>query len=300
MKFSYLNMLLGGVVIGAIFALVFLRVDPIASAESILSSDEEYTTESEVVANAVHMKESTTTKEENLLPASATSTGAVRVPIFVYHSVRAHIKGESKLQDAYDVTPELLEEELKYLRDGDYTTITFADVKANFDHGTPLPPKPVILSFDDGWRNEYEYAFPLLKKYNMRGTFFIFTNPIGRKDHWVTWEEIKEMEAAGMEIGGHTRTHPELTKIMTDKELDKEIAGGKKIIEDHLGHPVEVFAYPFGLEDERVVAAVARAGYSLGRTLSPGVWNDPAHALVLHGAIASDYMSDFKRNLNRE
>ncbi len=301
MKLLSFEVLIGGIIVGALGATVFFHLRPIAVVASVLSFDEEYTTEPEGAEHGIYVPEKNggSTMSERA-PASATSSHSIKVPVLVYHSVRAYIPGESKYQDAYDVTPELLEEQLKYIRDHGYTTITFADVVANFDHGTPLPAKPVILSFDDGWRNEYEHAFPLLKKYNMKGTFFIFTNPINRKEHWVTWDEVKEMDAAGMEIGGHTRTHPILTKIKTDAELDKEIAGSKKIIEEHLGHPIRVFAYPFGLENAQVEAAVKRAGYVLARTTLSGVWNDPAHALQFHGTLVSDHMSDFVKLLNRE
>ena len=108
------------------------------------------------------------------------------------------------------------------------------------------------------------------------------------------------MDKAGMEIAGHSRTHPILTKITTDAELDKEITGGKQILEKHLGHPVTIFAYPFGMRDARVIAAVERAGYVLARTISSGVWNDPEHRLEFHGSLSSDNIKDIERLLNRE
>ncbi len=181
-----------------------------------------------------------------------------------------------------------------------YTAITFADVVASFENGTPIPGKSVILSFDDGWKNQYTYAFPLLKKYGMKGTFFIYTNPIDHnKPHWMSWEEVRELDRAGMEIAGHSRTHPVLTKIATDAELDKEIAGAKAIIEKNIGHPIIIFAYPFGATDARVEAAVTRAGYKLARTVTSGVLNDPAHTLEFHGTLSSDSLSDFTTLLKR-
>lgn len=302
--FPYILALAVGIILGAITATVFLHFRPtlaIAKTEFEPLSDEEYTIESEMTERGMYTVEKISTSTINTpVLIFATSSNSMKVPVLVYHSVRPYVKGESTYQDAYDVTPELLEEQLKYIRDHGYTTITFAEVIASIDHGTPLPSKPVILSFDDGWQNEYIHAFPLLKKYHMKGTFFIFTNPIGRKAQWVTWNEIKEMDAAGMEIGGHSRTHPILTKIKTDKELDREIAESKKIIEKHLGHPIYAFAYPFGLENAQVVAAVKRAGYVVGRTLISGVWNDPAQALLFRGTLASDRMSNFEKLLNKE
>lgn len=291
--------LFGGVILGATLALSFFHIHPLLRFASAVSSNEEYTTEPDALERGIY-NEPKVSAANAVAVTLATSTRAVKVPVFIYHSVRPYITGESKYQDMYDVTPQLLEEQLKYIRDHGYATITFADVIANFDHGTSLPAKPVILSFDDGWRNEYKYAFPLLKKYGMKGTFFIFTNPIDhQKAHWVTWDEVKEMDAAGMEIGGHTWTHPVLTKITTDAGLDKEIARSKKILEDHLGHPIYAFAYPFGAKNDQVIAAVKRAGYVIARTTFSGVWNDSEHRLEFHGTLVSDHMSDFEKLLNK-
>jgi peptidoglycan/xylan/chitin deacetylase (PgdA/CDA1 family) len=292
-----------GVFIGGFGAAFFLDSYPMNVLASVILSEEEYTESDIAIEHTLASEGVTTTSmfEINVPPASATSADSVKIPVLVYHSIRPHTKGESKAQDIYDVTPELLESELVYIRDHGYTTITFADVIANFDDNTSLPKKPVILSFDDGWRNQYEHAFPLLKKYGMKGTFFIFTNPLMHHNpRWVSWGEVREMDKAGMEIAGHTHTHPFLTKLTTDVELDKEIGASKKFIEEEIGHPITVFAYPFGEKNPQVEHAVKRAGYVLARTIVSGVWNDPAHRFEFHGSLASDKFSDFERLLNRE
>lgn len=306
MMLKKITMLVLGLLIGVGFgALLHERGVSFSSVRNyVLGLSEDYQSDSEEAAlvkehvallNVVAQTASTTTHAENVHGEKA-----AKIPVLVYHSVRPHIAGESAYQDAYDVSPELLESELVYIAKGGYTTIAFADVEKYWKDGTPLPTKPVILSFDDGWKNEYTYAFPLLKKYHMKATFFIFTNPIDhKKSHWMSWAEVLEMDKAGMEIGGHTRTHPVLTKIVTDKELDKEIAGGKAIIEQRLGHSIFVFAYPFGLKDARVEAAVTRAGFTLARTVLSGVWNDPATTLDLHGTLSSDKLTDFTKLLNK-
>ncbi len=117
----------------------------------------------------------------------------------------------------------------------------------------------------------------------------------------MSWENIKTLDDAGMEIGGHTRTHPILTKIANDNTaLDKEILEPKHIIEEHLGHPIISFAYPFGMKNESVELAVARAGYQIARTTIGGVWNDPEHRLDFHGTLSSDKLSQFKWELSRK
>lgn len=315
MKWLYAGILvIGGAVLGNGVAF-FLSANPAFSTvtaraftkvESVFSNDQGYAAvigsenETAMSDKILGLGDDAAVKESaiGVSSAAASSSRSIKIPVLVYHSVRPYTKGESKKQDTYDITPELLESELAYVKDNGYTTITFADVTAYFNHGTPLPQKPVILSFDDGWKNQYEYAFPLLKRYGMKGTFFIFTNPIDHeKPHWMSWGEVKELDAAGMEIAGHSRTHPFLTKISTNAELDKEILGGKQIIEQHLGHSISSFAYPFGASNEHVVAAVKHAGYTLARTLSSGVWNDPEHVYEFHGVLANDNLSDFVKVL---
>lgn len=235
--------------------------------------------------------------------ASATSSPfSLKVPVIIYHSVRPYMEGESQYQDLYDVTPELLEQELTYIEEHGYHPILMRDVDAYWRGATSsLPEKPVILSFDDGWKNQYDYAYPLLQKHGMKAVFFIFTNPMDyKKDHWMSWDNIIELDRAGMEIGGHTRTHPYLTKIAhDDNKLDYEIAQPKLIIEKRLGHPISSFAYPFGLTSEAVEVAVARAGYQIARTTISGVWNDPQHRLEFHGTLSSDKLKQFEALLQK-
>ena len=244
--------------------------------------------------------ESTTTLSHHefiSLDASKTSSSrSVKIPVIIYHSVRPYMKGESKYQDLYDVTPSLLEQELTYIETHGFHAVDMRDVDAYFRGATTsLPENPVMLTFDDGWKNQYKYAFPLLQKYHMKAVFFIFTNPIDhKKPHWMSWKNILELDRAGMEIGGHTRTHPILTKISSDsKKLDHEILEPKQIIERRLGHAISSFAYPFGAKNQAVEVAVARAGYSIARTTISGVWNDPEHRLEFHGTLSSDHLKDF-------
>lgn len=307
MKWLASLFLILGVLMGATLAALALNAHPKSYMSNALSTEEEYLSGDDAYLAKEHVRlESEAATSSALLlgvvsHASATSSPrSVRIPILVYHSVRLHIKGESKLQDAYDITPQLLEQELLYLNANGYHAVSFADINRYFDDGIPLPAKPVILTFDDGWKNQYEHALPVLLKYNTKATFFIYTNPIDhKKAHWMSWDEVKSLDKLGMEIGGHSRTHPVLTKIMTDAGLDKEIAGGKKILESHLGHPVKAFAYPFGMHNEAVDAAVKRAGYASARSVYAGVWNDPEHRYDIHGTISGDKWTDFLRALNR-
>jgi len=222
----------------------------------------------------------------------------VRIPIVVYHSVRPYQRGESEYQDLYDITPELFEKQLSYLNKNGFTTISFSAVADYFDNSTPLPEKPIILSFDDSWGNQYEYAFPLLKEYKTTGTFFVFTNSLSRGKH-LTWNEVREMQKAGMEIGSHTKTHPFLDDIKDETLLRKEISGSKEILEESLGTPIRSFAYPFGEHESESLKEVENAGYKVARTLRKGTLQKESERYQMPAFLVTDDLADFIRKVNQ-
>ncbi|HYO47535.1 MAG TPA: polysaccharide deacetylase family protein, partial [Gemmatimonadota bacterium] len=123
-----------------------------------------------------------------------------------------------------------------------------------------LPARTIVITFDDGYRSVYEEAFPVLREHNMTATIFVTTGtpadsaahrrlPTLQGRQMLSWSEIREMHAAGFEIGAHTLTHSNL-KRLTLERVEAELRGSKAAIEDALGSPVECFAYPYGLFDE--------------------------------------------------
>ena len=236
---------------------------------------------------------------------SATSTQPIIkpeyaiVPIITYHSVRPHIEDESAEQERFDVTPELLKEHLEYLKKEGFTPISFNALADYFDGKTSLPKKPIILSFDDSWKNQYVYAFPLLKEYSVTATFFVFTNSLDKKNH-LTWDETREMQKGGMEIGSHTKFHPYLDDIRDPEELKKEIAGSKTILEESIGVPITTFAYPFGEHSIASIDEVKLAGYRTARSLRTGVVQSKEDLYALRSFLATDSLEDFKRMVERK
>ena len=234
--------------------------------------------------------------------ASAVTTTAtviptsVRVPIIVYHLTRPCRKTDSRQVREFDTSPALMEEEFKYLSDNGYTSITPDDLANALTKGAPLPSKPVMLTFDDGWEVQYKDALPLLKKYHFVGTFYIYTNAIGRK-HFLTWDEVRALDKAGMVIAGHTKSHPYLVKISDEKVLQDEIAGGKRIIEEYLGHPITAFAVPFGHYNEQIVQVAKGAGYTTLRTTYPGVIHTRSDLFSLTALLAPESFAEFKAML---
>ena len=230
------------------------------------------------------------TKVRQLVPPSprdGEGTGTAIVPILIYHSIRPYISSDTIAARRYIATPETLEQELAYLRDGGYASVTFDDLVNHITKNTPLPPRPVILSFDDDWESQYTYGLPLLQKYGFTATFYIWVSVVGKKHH-MTWEEIKGLRDAGMQIGCHSITHPYLTRVQKEENLRREILGAKQIIEDHVGVPVTTFAYPFGQYDERVVAMVKEAGFTSARSTWPGVVHSQEGLFSLSGLLRTE------------
>lgn len=224
------------------------------------------------------------------------SPNSIHVPIFIYHSVRPHLPVETPVLKRYTVSPQSFEQQLKYLKENGYTVVSFSYLIEALKKNTIIPPKSVVLTFDDGWHNQFLYAFPVLKKYDDTATFFVFTNSINRHN-FLSWEELAQMSQAGMTIGGHTKSHPYLIGITDEKILKNEIAGGKETLEKALGHKVNLFAYPFGQYNDKIIKIVEEAGYIAARSTYRGTKNSIDDIYKLRGVEATDDFSQFRNNL---
>jgi peptidoglycan/xylan/chitin deacetylase (PgdA/CDA1 family) len=225
------------------------------------------------------------------------SEGAV-VPILIYHSIRPYIPTDTKGARRWIATPETLDAELSWLRDHGYTSVTFDALAAHVQNGAPLPPRPIIISFDDDWQSQYVNAVPLLRTYGFKATFFVWVRAVGRAHH-MTWDEIRELDVEGMEIGCHTLTHLILPKLKSDDQLRREIVAAKDMIEARIGHPVTSLAYPFGQYDERVVAAAREAGFTTARSTWPGVFHTKDGLLSLTSLIRTEKTESLVDTLSR-
>jgi peptidoglycan/xylan/chitin deacetylase (PgdA/CDA1 family) len=135
----------------------------------------------------------------------------------------------------------------------------------------------MVLSFDDGYRDNLTYAFPILKKYGFTAIIFLVSGCVGSVSEWdeggaeplLNWEEIKEMCRGGMEFGSHGQTH-RLLPALSEEEMKKEIEQSKNILEKRLGQTVEFFSYPWGKFDESVKGMVASCGYRASFSTLPG------------------------------
>lgn len=189
-----------------------------------------------------------------------------QVPILVYHSFGPTLtKKESNLQTHYRVTTEKFENQMKYLSDNGHHPISLAAYVDSLKNNTKLPYKAVVLSFDDGWKTQYKYAVPILKKYKFTATFFIITDYI---DHnykaYMSWDDLKDLVENNFDIESHTKTHPILIKLDA-KHLADELVGSKKKLEDKLGIKVTALAFPGYMQNKTVRDVVKNAGYHSAR-----------------------------------
>lgn len=183
------------------------------------------------------------------------------VPILMYHYLSEPPPGADAIRQDLSISPNQFEAHLAYLRQAGYETISFEELIFALSQEADLPPKPIILTFDDGYRDHYENAFPLLRQYGYSATFFIFTQTIDTYNvDYLTWEMVIEMHKAGMEFGSHTYSHPDMSGRDVDF-LIYQILGSKEAIEERIGEPVRIFSYPAGRYDAMTIKVLESANF---------------------------------------
>jgi peptidoglycan/xylan/chitin deacetylase (PgdA/CDA1 family) len=175
-----------------------------------------------------------------------------RTPVLVYHHVDNHA-------GRWYVPVKKFEEQLKWLSDNGYHTASMDDYITALQAGQQLPAKTIVLTFDDGYADAYTNVFPLLQEYGFTGTFFVVTGYVGTPNY-LSWDEITEMQTAGMEIGAHTVHHPFLTKLSANKMI-YEVQQSRIDLENHLAKGPTVFAYPYNDHNKAVIDVVRQSGF---------------------------------------
>lgn len=181
---------------------------------------------------------------------------------------------------AYNVPPAEFERQLAYLSEQGYTAVSLLEFAKARKGKLTLPEKPVILTFDDGYRDNYENALPLLEKYAMKATLFMVVNDIGR-GKYCSWDDLKDWTEHGMELGSHTANHPELPKLDTAKK--KEELEASKLLMEWRGLPTVFFlAYPYGKYDDETKVLLHNGEYLGALTGKPGLNSFATDLYELH------------------
>jgi peptidoglycan/xylan/chitin deacetylase (PgdA/CDA1 family) len=188
------------------------------------------------------------------------------VPILMYHVI--HSPPATARYPALYVPPAEFAAQVAALKRAGYHGVTLDQVGSAWTKGTPLPRKPIVLSFDDGYRSQYAKAMPELVRASWPGELNLQID-LPPSQGGLTASEVRAMIAAGWEVDAHTITHPDLTTLDA-VALQREVAGSRRIIQHRFGAPVHWFCYPAGRYDPTVEAAVKRAGFVGATTTLPG------------------------------
>jgi peptidoglycan/xylan/chitin deacetylase (PgdA/CDA1 family) len=191
-----------------------------------------------------------------------TQRADARIPILMYHEVAERAEMDAlarKTQRGYILAREDFEQQMDLLSRSGFHPISLAALRSWSHSQAPLPPKPVVITFDDGFAGNFKYAFPALSKHNFTATFFVVTNKIGDSS-MLTWTELEEMNRHGMSIQSHTANHP-LLSTLTEARTRMELMDSKQVIEDKIGAPVNFLSLPNGDSNPFYVGVAQACGY---------------------------------------
>lgn len=183
------------------------------------------------------------------------------IPVLMYHSIKT-LPGNS-----LGVPVKQFSEEMLWLRKQSYHSISTDELYQALVNKAPVPEKPILLTFDDGYRDNYMSAWPILRENGFRATFFIITNSVGHE--MMNWNQLNDLVKHGNSIGNHTVHHLDLATL-TRKQQESELNGSKQDLENHLGISVQSLCFPSGKYNKTTLELMQKLDYKLGFTTKPG------------------------------
>src|SRR6266566_809098 len=192
---------------------------------------------------------------------------AIRLPILMYHYVRIPPSTRvDRLGYRLSVSPAVFQSQMDWRITNGYHPDNFNQVCAYFAGTSPLPSRPVVITLDDGYQDLYATALPILQTHHFTAVAYIVSGFINQQGY-ATSDEVVQLDRAGIEIGSHTVSHPDLSRV-SFASATFQVVESKRVLEDMLGHPVLDFAYPSGRYDAETIQAVEKAGYDTAVTTS--------------------------------
>jgi peptidoglycan/xylan/chitin deacetylase (PgdA/CDA1 family) len=234
-----------------------------------------------------------------VVSASASGGGTLRLPdplpartvvlpILMYHRVGPINPALPAVTKTLTVSPADFAAQMHWIVAHGYNAVSPLQAFEALEYGKPLPSHPVLITFDDGYRDVLWNAAPVLHRLHLPAVEFVITGRISNGDpSFLTWPELTRLEKLGVTIGSHTVTHQDLV-LMPSSQAWTELHDSRSTLEQHLGHPVQWFAYPFGAENAGVVALVAKAGYVMALTTQGGVAQSADAPYLLHREEVTD------------
>lgn len=246
----------------AVFKTNFNNKNMLQNSVKVEAKTEKENDSKENSKNTVNNAQNTESKVESRFEGVKTTSQDINIPILCYHDVTPNNPDNNGLL----ISPEKFKEQLQYLKDNNYTPITLDELYDYLRNNKEIPEKPVVITFDDGYKGNYEYAYPLLKEFKFPATMFVISNYVGGAD-FMTTEQLKEMSNNGIEIESHTSKHDDLSKLNETEQVET-LKNAKTSLEKIIEKPVDFVAYPFDRHNSNTRIAVEKAGYKLGFNLN--------------------------------
>lgn len=245
---------------------------PTASPTAVPTSTPPATAEPTATADLVAGQAAVTETGPLPTPQGAYSW-TLPVPILMYHYVSIPPPGSDIYRRDLSVSPTDFRAQMQYLVDNGYTTVTLEDLSLAITAKRELPSRPVIITLDDGYRDNYEHAFPILRELGLTATIFVATDFVDRGDpNYLSWPMIAEMDAAGIRFEPHSKSHADLSG-QTREVLLYEIKGSQETLAALLGRQPRYFAYPGGRYDAATIAVLEELGYWGAVTTAYDLWH---------------------------
>jgi peptidoglycan/xylan/chitin deacetylase (PgdA/CDA1 family) len=233
-------------------------------------------------------------------PSGVGPDGYQIVPILCYHNLGPQSKGRLLLAASK------FEEQMRYLKANGYRVVSLADFVEFMRLGRQLPQRSVVLSFDDGYKSFLQYAYPLLKELGFTATLFVYTDYVGAGRNALSWQDLRELTNAGIDVEAHSKTHGDLRRTAgeTDaqyvRRMQAELGLPQELFQRNLGRPRPIIAFPYGSWDESLLGRLGEYGYMAG--FSVRRQGNASFARPLAAGRSQIYsemtIEDFAKNLN--
>jgi peptidoglycan/xylan/chitin deacetylase (PgdA/CDA1 family) len=221
--------------------------------------------------------------------ATLTPTATPHVSILMYHQVGVFPRPEA--HRAVFCHVDRFRAQMAYLKAMNFSVLSLEQARACLFEGKPLPGKSVVLTFDDGYENFREHAWPIMQKHGFPATVFLVSDLLGKTSRWLGSEfsehpplmsasTVRQLAAEGVNFGSHACSHPRLSRL-DDAQMRREVFDSKSTLEDVLGREVPDFCYPYGDYNARTVELVQEAGYRTGLTCIKGPANTAYNPLEI-------------------
>ncbi|OFI05511.1 poly-beta-1,6-N-acetyl-D-glucosamine N-deacetylase precursor [Clostridium acetireducens DSM 10703] len=215
------------------------------------------------------------------------------IPVIMYHSI------DNKEDSELRVSTNKFLEQMTYLKENNYTTLTLDELYEFFINNKPVPKKSLVITFDDGYRDNYENAYPILKKFDFHAIIFVVTSTIDNDVNCLTSNQIKEMKFNGIDIQSHTLKHDNLYELTYNEQLET-LKKSKNDLEKMLNNKVKYLAYPYGMWNDNTIKALKECDYIMAFTTNSG-WANKDNGLYKLNRVyinGNADLNEFKRRIN--